>query len=152
MCGKCGGLVPEPMKPYGYAGRYCGCAVPTPPKENMTTITTTVTNTKLEQTSFQQELKQQAQEEFYEKFIPPTIKNYAEQLVVEKIGIPMIPSELKDFIDSLIDRTVQMTEERLMGIITKRQEDGLNVQIEGDYYINFRDLESLITNKSDINK
>lgn len=33
-CGKCGGLVAEPMKPYGYSGRFCGCETPTPPIGN----------------------------------------------------------------------------------------------------------------------
>lgn len=29
-CGKCGGLVAEPMKAYGYSGQYCHCEIPTP--------------------------------------------------------------------------------------------------------------------------
>jgi len=31
ICQKCGGLVPEPMKAYGYSGRYCHCETPTLP-------------------------------------------------------------------------------------------------------------------------
>lgn len=68
-------------------------------------------------------------------------------------GVP-VPAPGKTIlqVESIIDKTVQMTEERIMGIITNLQEDGLNVQIEGDYYINFRDLEYFITTKSGINK
>lgn len=42
-CGRCGGLVPEPMKAYGYAGRYCHCAKPKPSvdKATINTIGTT---------------------------------------------------------------------------------------------------------------
>lgn len=36
-CGKCGGLVPEPMKMYGYSGRYCHCEHPTQPTGNKVT-------------------------------------------------------------------------------------------------------------------
>lgn len=43
-CGKCGGLVPEPMKAYGYAGRYCSCATPTHPLEAKITIPNTTTH------------------------------------------------------------------------------------------------------------
>ena len=39
-CGKCGGLVAEPMTPYGYAGRFCHCENPTPPRQVTTTATT----------------------------------------------------------------------------------------------------------------
>ena len=42
-CGKCGGLVPEPMKAYGYAGRYCSCESPTPPLGNISYTDTTGT-------------------------------------------------------------------------------------------------------------
>lgn len=34
-CQRCGGLVAEPMKPYGYAGRFCHCPDPIMPKANV---------------------------------------------------------------------------------------------------------------------
>lgn len=36
-CGRCGGLVPEPMKAYGYAGKWCHCKEPLPPTEETST-------------------------------------------------------------------------------------------------------------------
>ena len=38
MCQNCGGLVPEPMKPYGYAGNFCHCHVPVPPSPVSNTL------------------------------------------------------------------------------------------------------------------
>jgi len=35
--------------------------------------------------------------------------------------------------------------ERVMGVIEKLQNDGLNVIIQGDYYVNFRDLENILS-------
>ena len=45
-CGRCGGLVPEPMKAYGYgySGRFCHCQNPEPPKQ-VSVTTTTIANT-----------------------------------------------------------------------------------------------------------
>ncbi len=48
---------------------------------------------------------------------------------------------LKSFLTSELLRLLDVVE----GEAKKLQEDGLNVQIEGDYYINFRDLEQIIS-------
>ncbi len=44
-CAKCGGLVAEPMKPYGYAGRFCQCDRPEMPRSNP--VITTTSNTEI---------------------------------------------------------------------------------------------------------
>lgn len=98
-----------------------------------------------------EEIKQQAREEFDERFCENAYCSEEKVIPSFKNGKEVRVKDIKSFIDSLIDKTVQQTEERIVGIARKLQEEGLNVQVEGDYYINFRDLESLITNKSDIN-
>lgn len=73
-------------------------------------------------------------------------------------------------LDSLIDKTVQMTEERIVGIIKEYPERLLQIMPEGKlhfvvfqgkadedekktiYFQAIKDIISLITNKSDINK
>lgn len=37
-------------------------------------------------------------EEFDEWFVPQNIKNYRDEIMIDKLGIPMIPSEIKDFL------------------------------------------------------
>lgn len=48
-CGRCGGLVPEPMKAYGYAGSFCHCAEPLRPQAGSFKIITTRTDTPMNQ-------------------------------------------------------------------------------------------------------
>lgn len=39
-CVKCGGLVPEPYKVYGYSGRFCQCEKPEAPQTRPTALKT----------------------------------------------------------------------------------------------------------------
>lgn len=102
-----------------------------------------------------EELKKQAHKEF------------DEQATWEKFGRLTSDKQkifVKSFIDSLIDKTVQMTEERIVWIIqqTRKRPNYLNpTMTESAEIISFedmeynkalQDIESLITNKSDINK
>lgn len=105
-----------------------------------------------------EELKQQAHKEFKEKF---TIDGNRWIFFDRDSPEPVI-----DFIDSLIDKTVQMTEERIVERLEQEFgdwdiiEDGTNpayiTQIGkgGLYSVDgfIDELISLITNKSDINK
>lgn len=89
-----------------------------------------------------QEIKEQAHKEF------------------DKLNIPGLylsqQQKLKSFIDSIIDRTVQMTEERIVGVIEEYEEtyedkdlDIVEKTVLGQVLY---DVKFLITNKSDINK
>lgn len=99
------------------------------------------------------ELKQQAHKEF--------------ELVVGITSIGETNEEhqkrIRKFIDSIIDKTVQMTEERIVGLIKERkdhiyqtaQRDAVNPNGYDYYRImlnSIDDIISLITNNSDINK
>ena len=44
-----------------------------------------------------------------------------------------------------IPQAVAEERERMRGVIEKLQNDGLNVIIEGDYYVNFRDVENILS-------
>lgn len=59
--------------------------------------------------------------------------------------------DVKSFIDSLIDKTVQMTEERIVKGIKKLQEANYRVGNKKEKVYWADDIKSLITNKSDIN-
>lgn len=88
-------------------------------------------------TSTNQEIKNQAHKEFTERFV-------REDGLLDKYS----HDEILFFIDSLIDRTVQMTEERIVEIIR-----AVGHQQEDDtIWCDMDELISLITNKSDINK
>jgi hypothetical protein len=63
-----------------------------------------------------QELKQQAREEFEMRFC----KIVKEGDITEYILLEKNPLILKDFLDSIIDKTVQQTEERIVGVIGAR--------------------------------
>lgn len=67
-----------------------------------------------------------------------------------------LKDQLKSFIDSLIDKTVRMTEERIVGLIEERQKLFNFLPKDKWCYkmVKTTDLDiiSLITNKSEINK
>jgi len=112
-----------------------------------------------------QELKQQAHKEFDEKCkeveflhgVPVDLPNYYRE-------------KIKSFLDSIIDKTVQISEERIVGVIKEYPERLLQIMPEGKlpfvvfqgkanedekktiYFQAVKDIISLITNKSDINK
>lgn len=90
-----------------------------------------------------EELKQQARKEFDERF--RTSKTY--QTIKER--------NIKSFIDSLINHTVQMERERIVGIIGKLVTVDITDQsgkMVREQLISKDSLLSLITNKSDINQ
>lgn len=117
-----------------------------------------------------QELKQRAHKEFDEKFPIAYSHNALLGAYVSKNASVDIKTT---FIDSLIDRTVQMTEERIVGIAKQRKNFiTLHSQEAIMEFINYRKLDEkmateiqdsiidivddafnpIITNKSDINK
>ena len=67
----------------------------------------------------------------------------------------MLVGEIKSFIDSLIDKTVQMTEERIWKEV-KKVSWRVSSSPKREYNVHREDIKniltSLITNKSDINK
>ena len=65
------------------------------------------------------ELKEQAHKEFDEKFSHIRV---GKRMILLSEAYPYTYTELKSFIDSLIDKTVQISEERIVGIIEKAQE------------------------------
>ena len=109
------------------------------------------------------ELKEQAHKEFDERFCSFTLsadercnecvhKTFDGSSVADYCG--SADEYIKSFIDSLIDKTVQMTEERIVEYVTNPTRNGISsmFQLEGDEkYVNANQLISLITNKSDIN-
>jgi len=52
---------------------------------------------------------------------------------------------IKAFLTSKIAQALAEERERVRGEIEKLQNDGLNVIIEGDYYVNFRDVENILS-------
>lgn len=100
-----------------------------------------------------QEIKQQAHKEFDKKFVKDSIMTNVR--LIERQN----PNEIKSFLDSLIDRTVQMTEERvaqkLKGAITLYPTfyDGISFLIPSGWSDKLEKyIISFITNKSEINK
>jgi len=101
-----------------------------------------------------QEIKQQAHTEFVKSFVKMSLTNRPTFYGIKFEDL----DEVCYFIDSLIDRTVQMTEERVVGIVEKQKliktssEGGVDFMIReaGNAIIN--NIISLITNKSEINK
>ena len=92
-----------------------------------------------------EELKEQAREEFRK------IGNGAVRFLATR-------NECYEFIDSLIDKTVQMTDERIVGMIEKLDYKIVATSGLGEYYAKEgvkntkQAIISLITNKNDINK
>lgn len=86
-----------------------------------------------------QELKQQAHKEFDEQF-----KYFSGH---EMLQTNQGHNIIKSFIDSLIDKAVQMTEGRIKESVLMNMTSNKNGE-----YISVGILVSLITNKSDINK
>ena len=100
-----------------------------------------------------QEIKQQAHKEFDKKFVKDSIMTNVR--LIERQN----PNEIKSFIDSLIDRTVQMTEEITIKKIKQDCSFGeCELPGEGkcsrDYFFHLPKsyFTYLITNKSEINK
>lgn len=105
-----------------------------------------------------QELKQRARKEFDERFVKKPV-DWRENHGWEVPYVNSRADNLKSFIDSIIDETVQMTEERIVGVIEDyRKTEWLNLHDRKKYkeQIEMRDtidkIISLITNNSDINK
>ena len=46
---------------------------------------------------------------------------------------------------SFIESLLKSKQEEIEGEMEKLQNDGLNVIIEGDYYVNFRDVENILS-------
>lgn len=88
-----------------------------------------------------QELKQQAREEFEKRFV---IKDQEGNFVVaslgdidDKEGITLWRDyKIKSFIDSIIDRTIQQTEERIVGLIEEEMRLGNATTVFRDFYKN----------------
>ena len=103
-----------------------------------------------------QELKEQAHKEFDKKF--EEHKNGKNSIGIQYIDAP--ETTFKSFIDSIIDKTVQHEQDRIVEIIedwTPTKYTGYGVSpiamTLDDHKRNFsKELISLITNKSDINK
>lgn len=94
-----------------------------------------------------QEIKEWAHKEFDEKYGNAQTESNCSP---DKVLIGILLSDFKSFIDSLIDRTVQKTEERIVGVIgdlkSELHESGHHIRRQA-----LDDIISLITNKSDIN-
>lgn len=90
-----------------------------------------------------QELKEQARKEFRNRFSSPS--------GLAKIGYSTVDCRpVEDFIDSLIDKTVQKIEDRIVGLVEEIKSD-----IEDDGYgrgwnNSLNKIISLITNKSEL--
>lgn len=106
-----------------------------------------------------QEIKQQAHTEFVKSFVKMSLTNRPTFYGIKFEDL----DEVCYFIDSLIDRTVQMTEERVVGMIKKsRRIEPLYIgetqfrfyegNVDWVYNGALDDLTNLITNKSEINK
>ena len=109
-----------------------------------------------------QEIKNQARKEFDER--------YKRKMLGKTLGYDIAhQQDLKFFIDSIIDRTVQMTGERVVNNIIEnlnkhieeseialKESEGEDCEITKDYKLAIENvitmIKSLITNKSDINK
>lgn len=119
-----------------------------------------------------QELKQQAHKEFDKIFSQEKTPEGRSYLYDKEAECSVNPLIMKDFLDSLIDRTVQMTEERVVGI-AKQIKNFITIHSQAAImeFVNYRKLDekmateiqdsiidivddafnTLITNKSDIN-
>lgn len=109
-----------------------------------------------------QELKEQAHKEFDEKYIKK-----AEQFYKTAVSDQVAPYrhqletllDIKQDIDSLIDKTVQTTEERIVDLIERQYGDVVTTNKDVaiphnclEYETALDDIITLITNKGDINK
>lgn len=100
-----------------------------------------------------EELKEQAHKEFDEQ-LP-----LSEWYCLDHTEVKQLKESVESFIDSLIDKTVQMTEERIVGVIESKDYVG-EAEMRDEFGGNGKetakiivgDIISLITNKSDINK
>lgn len=104
-----------------------------------------------------QELKEQARKEFDERFVKKPV-DWRENHGWEVPYVNSRADNLKSFIDSLIDKTVQYERERIAKWVDKNTGPGGDtpypelmcfIAEEKDFDVA---IKSLITNKSDINK
>ena len=72
-------------------------------------------------------IKQRAREIFDNRFIPNHVKIHSEQIDVDKLGIPMIPQEVKTFIDQIIDLTIAERDREIAKAVEAERERILNV-------------------------
>lgn len=99
------------------------------------------------------ELKEQMHKEFREKFV--TFKSWSNDSV--GISVKTTPEDIENFMDSLIDKTVQLSEERMLNNVLEIIEEIDPSTVRGTSKIYWGNVlrekvKSLITKESDINK
>lgn len=101
------------------------------------------------------ELKEQARKEFDERFVSEdTIDSMNSAGEECYSSVRYVNTDSTDdftyFIDSIIDKTVQHEQERIIGILNKHRHELDIISIDCSYWMD--NTISLITNKNDINK
>lgn len=90
-----------------------------------------------------EELKEQVHKEFNQKFVSLSD-------IIQKKGFTGLRDDLESFNDSLIDKTVQHEQERILQDLENAVKHTDNIEMKTFLYVD--QIKSLITNKSDINK